>query len=116
MSNKRKIRRVEEGLNWGIYAWKALVKGKYVWLKDEDGNVLSIASSRNNPEAQKKLQEAASHYGYGIGKAVFLEGCRKISQEEWEHQKAREAAGLVPDPMDFEAIKEEQEYIKHHGT
>jgi hypothetical protein len=123
MSNARKprkrnstISRVDEGIPYGVYLWRAkLENGGFGFVKDQDGNFLCVPSMRNDREKILALKKAAEYYGYPTGYPYFKEGSRTISQEEWEHQKARQAAGLVPDPFDTEAMKEEAEYIRQHG-
>lgn len=90
--------------------------GGYGFVQDQDGNFLCVPSMRNDRTKVEALKKAAAHYGYPEGYPYFKEGSRLVSNDEWEHQKAREAAGLVPDPFDTEAIKEEAEFIRQHGT
>jgi len=93
-----------EETDYGIYVW-AMPNGK--WVGDDDGNFLSISAKKGDREAIRKLTEAVRYYGVIEGKAKFLSGHRKVSDTEYEHQRARMEAGLVPDPFDVGAMKEE---------
>lgn len=92
--------------NIGIYVWQ-LPNGDY--LTDDDANFLSIPARRGDKERQRRLAEAAAHYGYPDGRAVFYEGSRKISENEFWHQVDRMMNGYVPDPYDIPAILSEME-------
>lgn len=94
---------VEESID-GVYVWR-MPNGK--WVGDSDGNFLSIAAKKGDAERVRQLRDAVRHYGIIEGAPKFLSGNRKIDDEEFEHQKARAAAGLIPDPFDVGAMKEE---------
>lgn len=96
--------------------------GMYVWqtpdgeiLGDGDGNIMNVFCMKGNNQAIAALRQAAKHYGFTEGKPVWWPGKRRISDEEYEHQKMREAAGLVPDPLDWRAIQEEERALRQHG-
>ncbi len=74
---------------------------------------MSCSGLRHDPEAVQKITDAARHYGFAEGRAVFWQGKRQITEEEFEEQKMREAAGLVADPWDLGAIKDEARALKH---
>lgn len=87
-------------------------------LANENGDIMHTFCSDQDPArmeaAKKALTDAAYHYGYGEGgKAVFWSGKHPISDEELQNQLDRAAAGLVPDPLDINAIREEMEGIQH---
>lgn len=105
------IKSVEE-VTFGVYVWQ-MPDGRYV--ADEDGNFLSISSIKDDQEMIKKLADTAKYYGIDEGKAVFLSGHRKISDEEYEEQLMRQKAGLVPDVNDIGAIKDEAEWLRKNG-
>lgn len=88
----------------GVYAWK-LPDDSFV--ADENANVMSIAAFRGDLGAISKIREAARHHGFPEGEPVFLEGARKITDEELQEQIFRMNQGLVPDPYDIGAYKEE---------
>jgi hypothetical protein len=100
--------------------------GMLVWecpdgeiLGDGDGNIMHVFCSNQDPAlyqaAVRALTEAARSYGYPEGKAVFWAGRRPISDEELEHQLARAEAGLVPDPLDIAAIRDEERALKQQN-
>jgi hypothetical protein len=108
-TNRQGIREVP----WGMLVWQ-MPSGAY--LTDEDGNFMHVfISDTVNPvqkeKAKKALAEAAAHYGKEEGKPVFWSGKRPVSDEEYEHQLARAKAGLVPDPLDISAIREEEQAL-----
>ncbi len=88
----------------GIYVW-VLPDGKY--LMDEDGNTLSIASMYGDVIRMSRIAVAARSFGYNEGKPSFLPGYRKVSDEEYEHQKYRMSEGLIPDQYDISALEEQ---------
>lgn len=99
---KNKITRVSE-TNLGVYVWQ-MINGDF--LADEDLNVLSITSMRDDLVKMANITKVAKNLGFGDGSPVFLEGRRKIDDEEFEEQKARSAEGLVPDKYDIGIYKE----------
>lgn len=77
-------------------------------LADDDENVMHVFGTREiGRVASQKLAEAARYYGFPEGEAVFWAGKRPITDEELAEQKFREKLGLVPDPLDVGAIKDE---------
>lgn len=88
----------------GIYVWE-MPDGR--WIGDDDGNFLSITSTKDNKQRIELLAKAVRHYGIEEGKPLFLAGRRKIDDEEFEHQKQRLEWGLVPDPLDIGNYKDE---------
>lgn len=109
-TNRQKIREVP----WGMLVWE-LPSGEV--LGNENGDIMHVFCTDTDPvrmqESEKALTDAARHYGFADGRAVFWSGKRPISDEELENQLARARAGLVPDPLDISAIKEEQEALRH---
>lgn len=104
MVRKNRIREVRE-TNLGVYVWQ-LPDGNY--LMDSEFNVLSITSMRNDLSAMVKIRQAATSYGFPEGQAVFAEGARKISDDEFEEQMGRMANGETADPYDIKIFKEGQ--------
>lgn len=102
------ISKVEEH-EYGVYVWYTS-DGRRV--EDQDGNVMNIPARRGDMHAINKLQEAARHYGVPDGHAEFIGGARPITEAEYENQKERQAAGLVPDPLDYKAVEEELKYAR----
>lgn len=116
MSIKSTGKKVVREVPWGMLVWQ-IPSGEF--LTDEDGNFMHVFCSdlnKNKLEAAKKaLAEAARHYGFEEGKAIFWAGRRPITDAELEVQLARAEAGLVPDPLDYGAIKEEMQALKNNG-
>ncbi len=108
MSNTKKprIRRVQE-TQYGVYVWK-MPDGSIV--QDADRNIMSIQARENDIIALNKLRAAADFYGVSNGEPLFLPGHRKVTQTEWEEQRARQNAGLLPDIYDPGVAKDE---VKH---
>lgn len=109
-TNRSKVRE----LPWGMLVWQT-TDGQV--FGDQDGNIMHVFCTDNDPikfeAAKKALTDAARHYGAPEGKPVFWSGKRPISDEEYENQIARQAAGLVPDPLDIGAIRDEAEGLRH---
>lgn len=103
MKNSR-MQQVKE-VDFGVYVW--MTADNQV-VKDEDGNYLMIHSMRNDIEKMGKLRKAAAYYGVPPGgHPMFIEGARAVSDEEYETQKERLAAGEVPDEKDGMSLLEE---------
>jgi hypothetical protein len=103
--------RVKES-SFGVYAWK-LPTGAF--LGNEDGEILYIPSEEYDLSKMKALQDAATHYGYPDGRAVFLDGARGVTDEEYEEQIDRAKQGLTPDIYDAPALLDEIAYGEQHG-
>jgi hypothetical protein len=67
-------------------------------------NVFCIKGDR---EAIRALREAAKHYGAGEGKPVWWTGKRRVTDEELAEQEMRERLGLIPDPLDIAAHRDQ---------
>jgi hypothetical protein len=107
MSDKKsRISAISE-TNLGVYVWKL---PDDTFVADEDANVMSISAFRGDLKAISALRKAANYYGFSEGEPVFLEGHRKISDEELQEQLYRMNQGLVPDPYDIGAYKEEMRF------
>lgn len=103
------FKRVDEGIPYGVYIWA--VNGKPV--VNEDFEYLQIASKRGDLRKISALQEFVNkELGIYEGRAVFQEGVRPVSHEEWEHQKERQLAGDVPDQYDLGNLIDELNYRK----
>ena len=106
---KSKITRVQDRKRIGVYIW-VLPNGEP--LSNDNGDVLNIVSERGDMVQVNNLRYVAAQLGYPEGYAVW-EPRRRIDDEELEHQRDRFVAGLVPDPLDPEAIAEEREFLQH---
>lgn len=98
-------KQIVEEVPWGIYVWE-LPNGE--WLGDSDGNVMQVFCMKNDRAAVNAITDAARHYGYPEGKAVWLSGHRPVTDEEYEEQVMRERLGLVPDPLDYAALRDKE--------
>lgn len=94
----------------------------YVWqtpdgetLGDSDGNIMNVFCMKGDLRAVNALAEAAKHYGFPEGRPVWWSGKRRINDEELEEQQMREKFGLVPDPLDIGAIKDEARAKRQNG-
>lgn len=97
--------------NYGVYLWKC-ANGQYAG--DGEGYML-IQSMRGDLAKVAALEKAARAYDcYEGGHAEFRPGVRPVSSEEAEEQLNRLKWGLVPDPLDIQAMKEE-EYFRANG-
>lgn len=112
MSLKTTNRQVIKEVAWGVYVWKC-ADGEF--LADQDGNFMLVFCEEGDRAAIKALTEAAKHYGFPDGTPVYWTGKRPISDEEYEHQLARSKAGLVPDPLDIGAIRDEERALRQQN-
>ena len=101
---KLKSATVKEETRLGIYVWE-MPDGR--WIGDDDGNYLSVTAMKGNKARIDLLAKAVRGYGIYEGQPKFLEGRRKIDDEEFEYQKQRLEWGLVPDPLDIGNYKDE---------
>lgn len=97
------IKRVQE-TRYGLYVW-ITDDGRIV--ADEDGNYMLIQSKEHDSVRIQKLRQAARAFGVPNGKPVFMPGARPVSDEEYQRQRARLEAGLIPDDYDAAAWAEE---------
>jgi hypothetical protein len=80
--NRRRAQYVDD-ISYGIYVW-VLPSGAY--FSDDEGNVLSIAAKKGDLIRIQKLYDFAKIYGAPDGRAHFLSGHRKITDEEFAEQ------------------------------
>lgn len=109
MDIKRIKQDVVEETRLGIYVWE-MPDGR--WIGDDEGNYLSITSTKGNRSRINLLADAVRAHGIYEGQPLFLSGRRKIDDEEYEHQKQRLEWGLTPDPLDIGVYKDS---IKNGG-
>lgn len=95
--------------NVGIYVWQ-LPDGEYV---AQGLDVLSIESTRGDIQKMAAIQKAAKYYGFPEGTPVFVEGRRKITDDEFQTQLHRMRAGLTPDPQDIGTYQDEMERTRN---
>lgn len=100
---------IENETRLGIYVWE-MPDGR--WIGDDDGNFLSVTSMKGNRAKIDALAKEVRSYGIHVGQPKFLEGRRKIDDEEHEYQQQRLAWGLIPDPLDIGNYKDEVKKLK----
>lgn len=105
-------KQVVEEVPYGMYVWQT-PDGEV--LGDEDGNVMNVFCMKNEQWARDAIADAARHYGFPEGEAVWWSGKRRISDEELEEQELRAKFGLEPDPLNVAAIRDEQRERKANG-
>ncbi len=106
-------RQVVEEVPYGMYVWET-PDGEV--LGDGDGNVMNVFCMKNDRKAIAVLAEAAKYYGYPDGKPVWWSGKRRVNDEELEEQQMRERMGLVADPLDYGAIRDEMRSRRYNGA
>lgn len=86
-------------------------RGVCVWeingalLSDGNGNYLSLEGKLHDPIVEEKMRKAAWYWlDDRIGRPRWLADRRKITDDEWEEQRARMSAGLIPDPIEAAKI------------
>jgi hypothetical protein len=85
-------------------------------LTDGNGSVLNIPAQKGDISKIAELKKAAVFNGDdGEGKAVFVPGLTRISEEEYSEQKDRMIQGLIPNVNDLGAIADAQKTLKTHG-
>jgi hypothetical protein len=105
---------IEKNYDWGLYVWK---KSNGKWFSDGNGSVLNIPSHKGDITKMSELKKAAMHYGDdGEGKAVFVAGLTRISEEEHSEQKQRMQEGLIPSMNDLGAWKAAQDTYDKYGS
>lgn len=107
---RRKV--IEKDYDWGLYVYK---KANGAWFTDGTGSVLNVPSMRGDITKIAELKKAAMHYGDdGNGKAVFVPGLTRISEEEHSEQLERMKSGLIPSMNDHGAwVAARQTYEKY---
>lgn len=104
---------IDKHYNWGLYVWK---KSNGKWFTDGEGNVLNIESMKDDQTQIDKLKNAAMYYGDdGMGKAVFVPGLNRVTEEEYSEQVDRMKAGLIPSMNDLGAWKAAQDTVNKYG-
>jgi hypothetical protein len=110
--NKINTKVLDEETRLGIYVWE-MPDGR--WIGDDEGNYLSITSTKGNKSRISLLANEVRSYGISEGGPLFLSGRRKIDDEEFEYQQQRLKWGLVPDPLDIGNYKDEMKALKNGG-
>lgn len=95
---------VVQETQYGVYVW---ITADNKIVVNENGDYLSVAAKENDLIKMSAIAKAAKYWGIEGGRPLFLPGRRKITDEEYEEQKARLKAGLTPDPYDAPALRDE---------
>lgn len=102
-----------EEVSYGMYVWQ-LPDGTV--LADNDDNVMNVFCMKGDRRAQAALADAARHYGFAEGEPLWWSGKRRVTDEELEEQRMREKFGLVPDPLDIGALRDEARAARQNGN
>jgi len=89
--------------NIGLYVWQ-MPNGQIV--TDQNKDVMNIPAMRGDITAITKISNAAKKLGIDEGSPLFLEGARRVTEEELEEQTERMSSGLIPDPYDIGNYKD----------
>jgi hypothetical protein len=109
-----RVKVIEKHYEWGLYVYK---KADGKWFTDGTGSVLNIPSMKGDISKISELKTAAKHFGDpGDGKAIFVPGLTRISEEEYSEQKQRMAEGLIPSMNDLGAWKAAQDTHDKYGS
>jgi hypothetical protein len=112
MNLKTTNREAVEEVPYGMYVWEN-PDGEI--FGDDDGNVMNVFCMKGDRRAIEALIQAARDHNAGEGKPVWWTGKRRINDEELEEQQTREKLGLVPDPLDIAALRDEAKAKRIHG-
>ena len=110
---KSKLTIIEKNRPDGIYVWK-LPNGKIV--KDSNGNTMNIPAKNHDLEAISKITNAARYYGFPEGKAEFMAGTRRVSDEEHSEQLQRMKEGYIASETDIGAWMDAARGINKYGS
>ena len=109
---KSKATVIDKMYDWGIYVWK---KSNGKWFTDGNGNILNIPSMKGDASKLAELRAAAAHYGEPDGEPVFFAGLSRTTEEEYQEQKERMQAGLIPNLNDLGAVHAAKQTLKQYG-
>jgi hypothetical protein len=112
LPNKPKVRVVENNAEYGLYVWK-METGKI--FGDGEGNFMNIPARKYDIDAINRITQAASHYGAGPGKASFMPGVTRITDEEHSVQVDRMKQGFIASEFDTGAWADAAKGLKAHG-
>lgn len=95
---------ISDGIPYGCYVWE-MPDGR--WVGDEDGNyAVSRLCMRGDKRAMGALRDLVKSCGIEVGRPIFLENRRPVSDEEYEEQLQRMKWGLTPDPLDISEVRD----------
>jgi hypothetical protein len=107
-----KLTVIEKKRNDGIYVWR-LPNGSIV--QDNNGNVMNIPAKKYDLDAINKITKAANYYGFPEGKAEFMPGVRRITDEEHSEQLNRMKEGYIASETDIGAWMDAAKGLRAHG-
>lgn len=81
MRREPKTKIVHPNLPYGVLVWR-LPDGRF--LKNANGEYLSMEARKGDLNAVAKMRDAATYYGYPDGNTIFFPGRQKATQSEWE--------------------------------
>lgn len=87
-----RITKVVDNSPYGLYVW-LLPDGNI--FRDDENNVLNIPSLKNDIEKMQEIKKVAAAYGQPEGKAVFIPGVGRLTDEEYEQELERRDSGLI---------------------
>lgn len=96
VTDKSKVTRVRE-VNYGVCLWE-MPDGSY--LGDGDNNFLSLDGLMGDFWVESKMRKAAIYWAgeeAAMGRPAWMEGARKLTDSEYDDQKARMESGMIPD-------------------
>ena len=107
-------RQIIHEVSYGMWVWQ-MANGEFA--EDDNGNfmhvfVWDVRKPDVNEAAKRALESAAKSYGFGEGRAICWQGRRPIDDEQFMEQYMRMNQGLVPDPLDIAAIRDEERMLK----
>lgn len=105
-------KKVVEEVPYGMYVWQT-PDGEV--LGDDDGNVMNVFCMKGDRKAINAITDAARYYGFPEGKPVWWSGKRPITDDELAEQEMRERMGLVPDPLDYAAIRDQEMALRQRN-
>lgn len=111
--NNPKLTVIEKAREDGIYVWE-LPDGSVV--SDGNGSLMNIPARKHDLEAISKITKAAAHYGFPEGKAKFMPGVRRVTDEEYSEQINRMKEGYIPSETDLGAWFDAAKGIGRYGS
>ena len=87
-----RITKVVDNSPYGLYVW-LLPDGTI--FKDDENNILNIPSLKNDIEKINQIKKVAASNGQPDGKAVFIPGVGRLTDEEYESELERRNNGLI---------------------
>lgn len=107
-----KLTVVEKNRVDGLYVWR-LPSGEIV--KDSMGNIMNIPAKKYDLNAINEITKAANYYGFPEGKAEFMPGIRRVTDEEHSEQIDRMKQGYIPSDTDLGAWMDAAKGIARYG-